>query len=96
MARRIQRLPWNQLCVGHAILAGRVPRIKWGQKPWCFDDIMMQCASSELIAHAFTQMRQPPKSKCHIISSNLILPGKGNEKRAPQYRGRGIISQSTR
>ena len=31
MARQIQRLPGNQLCVGHAILAGRVPRIKWAQ-----------------------------------------------------------------
>ena len=31
MARRIRSLPWNQLCVGHAILAGRVPRIKWVQ-----------------------------------------------------------------
>ena len=31
MARRIQRFPGNQLCVGHAILAGRVPRIKWAQ-----------------------------------------------------------------
>ena len=31
MARRIQRLPGNRLCVGHAILTGRVPRIKWAQ-----------------------------------------------------------------
>ena len=34
----------------------------------------------------------PPKSKCHINSSKLILPGKGNEKRTPQYRVRGVIS----
>ena len=25
------KMPGNQLCVGHAILAGRVPRIKWAQ-----------------------------------------------------------------
>ena len=30
--------------------------------------------------------------KCHINSSKLILPGKGNEKRPPQYRVCGIIS----
>ena len=32
---RIQRLPWNQLCVGHAIIAGRIPRIKWAQSHVC-------------------------------------------------------------
>ena len=32
MARRIQSLPWNQLCVGHAIHLGRVPKIKRGQR----------------------------------------------------------------
>ena len=43
---------------------------------------------------SFHSEATPPKYKCHINSSKLILPGKGNEKRAPQYRVRGIISQS--
>ena len=31
MARRIQRLPWNLLCIGHAFLAEHVLRFKWAQ-----------------------------------------------------------------
>ena len=81
MARRIQKLPGNQLCVGHAILTGGVPRIKWAQSHDCT---------------RFHSETTPPKSKCHINSSKLILPGKGNEKRTSQYRVRGVISQSTR
>ena len=56
-----------------------------GPKAMVFDDMMMQCANSELIAQAFTQKTTPPKSKCHINSSKLILPGKGNEKRIISY-----------
>ena len=52
-----------------------------------FDDMMMQYANSELIAQVFTQKRHH-----HTNSSKLILPGKGNEKRTPQDRVRGVIS----
>ena len=63
-----------------------------GPKAMVFDDMMMQCANSELIAQAFHSEGTPPKSKCHTNTSKLILPGKGNEKRTPQYRVRGVIS----
>ena len=52
-----------------------------GPKAMVFDD----CIS-------FHSEATPPKSN----SSKLILPGKGNEKRGPQYRVRGIILQSMR
>ena len=74
MARRIQRLPRNQLCVGHAILAGRVPRIKWVQSHG--DDMMMQCANSELIAQAFTQKRHHQNLSVILILQNLYCQGK--------------------
>ena len=45
---------------------------------------------------SFHSETSPPKSKCHINSSKLILPGKGNEKRTPQYTVRGVITQSMR
>ena len=68
-----------------------------GPKAMLFDDMMMQCANSDLSAQAcFHSETTPPKSNCHINSSKLILPGKGNEKSTSQYRVRGVISQSTR
>ena len=62
-----------------------------GPKDMVFDDMMILCASSELIAQAFTQKRHH-QSLSVINSSKLILPVKNN----PQYRVRGVISQSTR
>ena len=75
MARRIQRLPWNQIRVGHAILAGRVPRIKWAQSH-SFDNMMMQCASSELIAQAFTQKQLHQNLSVILFLQNLYCQGK--------------------
>ena len=75
MARRIQRLPVNQLCVGHAILAGRVPRIS-GPKAMVFDDMMMQCANSELTAQAFTQKRHHQNLSVLLILQNVYCQGK--------------------
>ena len=57
---------------------------------WRYDDAVRQHQDDCTIFHSETT---PPKSKCHINSSKLILPGKGNEKRTPQYRVRGVISQ---
>ena len=64
--------------------------------PKAIDDMMMQYASSELIAQAFTQKRHHQHLSVIFFSTILILPGKGNEKRAPQYRVHGIISRSMR
>ena len=61
-----------------------------GPKAMVFDDVMMQRADCT----SFHSEATPPKSKCHTNSSKLKLPGKGNEKRTPQYRVRGVISQS--
>ena len=57
------------------------------------DDAVRQQRAGCTNVHSETT---PPKSKCHTNSSKHILPGKGNEKRTPQYRVRGVISQSTR
>ena len=41
-----------------------------------FGYMMTQCARSELIAQAFIHSEMtPPKSKCHINSSNLYCQG---------------------
>ena len=63
-----------------------------GPKVIVFDDMIMQCASSELFVQTHSEATPPT---CHINSSKHILTGKHNEKCAPQYRVRGIISQST-
>ena len=42
-----------------------------------FDDMMMQCANSELIAQAFTQKRHHQNLSVILILQNLYCQGKG-------------------
>ena len=74
MARRIQRLPGNELCVGHVILAGRVPRIQWAQSHcvWRYYDAVC----SILIALAFTQKRHHQNRSVILIIQNVYCQGK--------------------
>ena len=62
-----------------------------GPKLVVFDDMMTQCANSEMIAQAFTQKRQR-----RVDSAKLVLPGQGHAQRPPQHGVRGAVSQSQR
>ena len=47
-----------------------------GPKAMVFDDMMMQCANSELIAQAFTQKRHHQNLSVILILQNLNCQGK--------------------
>ena len=47
-----------------------------GPKAMVFDDMMMQCANSELIAQAFTQKRHHQNLSVILILQNLYCQGK--------------------
>ena len=65
-----------------------------GPKAMVCDDMMSAVRQQRANCTGLHSDATPPKSKCHTNSSKLILLGKGNEKQTPQYRVRGVISQS--
>ena len=69
------KMPGNQLCVGMPSSLDAYLELN-GPKAMVFDDMMMQCANSELIAQAFTQKRHHQNLSVILILQNLYCQGK--------------------